>query len=583
MTNNFKLLTAEELISMQSTHFLQKCLTGIQGLDEVTNGGLPQGRATLICGSAGCGKTLLSMQFLVNGALQYDEPGVFMSFEESEDELTENFASLGVDLTDLTEKGQISLDYVHFDKSEITETGDYDLDGLFVRLAYAIDSIGAKRVVLDTIEALFSGLSNITILRAELRRLFRWLKDRGVTAIITGEQADGALTRHGIEEYVSDCVIVLNHNVVEQISTRRLRIIKYRGSAHGLNEYPFLIDEQGICVMPITSVGLNAAAPTTRLSTGIEQLDNMLGGGGLFVGSSVLISGSSGTGKTTLAAHIAHAACSHGERCLYFAFEESEKQLVRNLRSVGVDLSRWIDSNLLQCVCARPTLCGLEMHLVSMYKQITTFQPKLVVIDPVSNLSAVGNLAEVKIMLTRLFDFLKLQQITLIILDSASATQTEHTSVGVSSLIDTWIALRDIELRGERNRGLYVLKSRGTAHSNQIREFLLTSDGIDLLDTYSGEEGVLTGSARFVQVARETAESLRRIQETDRKQHELEQKRRKLESDILQLQVIFAAEEEELAEKLVQENAHLQASSAAKSHTSLLRKADLNKTIGEHR
>ncbi|CQR74936.1 Circadian clock protein kinase KaiC [Sporomusa ovata DSM 2662] len=457
---------------------LQKCPSGIEGLDEITCGGLPLGRASLVCGSAGCGKTMLSMQFLVNGALQYNEPGVFVSFEETEAELIQNFASLGIDLDDLCSKKKIMMDYVYIDKDQIEETGDYDLEGLFLRLDYAINSIGAKRVVLDTIEALFSGLSNTKILRAELRRLFRWLKDKGVTSIITGEQGSGTLTRHGIEEYVSDCVILLDHKVFKQISTRRVRIVKYRGSAHGTNEYPFLIDEQGISIMPITSIGLKSEALNSRVSTGIPRLNTMLGGEGFYVGSTVLISGTAGTGKTSVAAHIVDAACHRGERCLYFAFEESQSQIIRNMRSIGVDLDQWISENLLRLYAWRPTNIGLEMHLLSMHKKIAEYTPAIVVIDPITNLTEIANETDVKVMLMRLMDFLKMKNITTILLDLSDTTKLEATGVGISSLVDTWITLRDMELNGERNRGLHIIKSRGMAHSNQIREFVLTDKGI---------------------------------------------------------------------------------------------------------
>jgi circadian clock protein KaiC len=558
-----------------TAQLLKKCPTGIQGLDEVTFGGLPLGRASLVCGSAGCGKTLLAMQFLVNGARIYDEPGVFMSFEETETELAVNFASLGVDLNKLVEQKMISLDYVHVEKSEIAETGDYDLDGLFVRLDYAISSTGARRVVLDTIEVLFAGLSNVTILRAELRRLFRWLKDRGVTAIITGEQGVGTFTRHGIEEYVSDCVILLEHKVVDQISTRRLRIAKYRGSAHGTNEYPFLIDEQGICIMPITSVGLHASASTERISSGIARLDTMLDGQGFYVGSSVLISGTAGTGKTSLAASCVDAACGRGERCLYFAFEESRNQIIRNMKSIGIDLEQWVSQDLLEFHASRPTLFGLEMHLVNMFKKVNEFKPQIVVLDPISNLTAAGNFSDVKLMITRLLDFLKLQNVTTILLDLSNVSHTEQTGIGISSLTDTWIALRDIELNGERNRGLYLLKSRGMAHSNQIREFLLTNNGITLLDVYTGPEGVLTGSARYAQEAKETAQRLMRQQETVRKRRELERKRQQMEAAIADLKATYEAEQEELEKMITQEEAQAKAQMDNREQFAILRQADV--------
>ncbi|MGC7870891.1 circadian clock protein KaiC [Desulfosporosinus sp. SYSU MS00001] len=558
----------------QNIHGLTKCPTGIQGLDEITFGGLPKGRTALVCGSAGCGKTLLAMQFLVNGALDYQEPGVFMSFEENEVELRENFASLGIDLNDLETRKLVTIDHVYFDRDEITETGDYDLEGLFVRLNYAIDSIGAKRVVLDTIEALFSGLSQVNLLRSELRRLFRWLKDKGVTAIVTGEKGDGSLTRHGIEEYVSDCVLLLDHKVTDQVSTRRLRVVKYRGSAHGTNEYPFLIDEQGISILPITSVGLTNLTPTKRISTGISRLDAMLGGDGIYEGSAVLISGTAGTGKTSSAAHFANAACSRGEKVIYFAFEESEKQIVRNMASIGIDLQQWINNNLLQVVAARPTLLGLEAHLVSIYKKVTEFTPQLVVLDPISNLVAVGDFRSVKSMLTRLLDLLKLHKITVVLLDLSNLSSTENTDIGISSLTDTWISLRDIEINGERNRGLYILKSRGMAHSNQIREFVLTKNGIDLLDVYTGSEGVLTGSARYAQEAKEKAELVLRQEEILRKRRQITRKQQALETAIIDLKRNTESEIDELEKLIVQEERELTVKAQNKDDLAQHRKAD---------
>ena len=467
--------------SVKSQEGLPKCQTGIRGLDEITDGGIPKGRPTLVCGGAGCGKTLFAMEFLVRGAAQYNEPGVFMSFEESSEELTQNVASLGFDLNDLEARKMMYLDNVRIERSEIEETGEYDLEGLFIRLNHAIDSIGANRVVLDTVESLFGGLANESILRAELRRLFRWLKEKGVTAIITGERGENMLTRHGLEEYVSDCVILLGNRVEGQISTRRLRIVKYRGSAHGTNEYPFLIDEKGISVMPITSIGLQHDVSTERISSGIPRLDTMLGGEGYYRGSSILVSGTAGTGKTSIAAHFANAACSRGERCLYFAFEEAPSQITRNMRSIGIDLEPWMNQGLLDIYAVRPTIYGLEMHLVKMYKMVMEFKPEVVVIDPVTNLIAIGSDTEVKSMLARLIDFLKANQITAFFTNLSHGGSLEQTEFGISSLMDTWLLLRDIEIGGERNRGLYILKSRGMAHSNQIREFLLTDKGITLL------------------------------------------------------------------------------------------------------
>lgn len=526
---------------------MEKVLTGIQGLDEITNGGLPKGRPTLVCGTAGCGKTLLAMNFLVRGVLQYNEPGVFMAFEENAEELRKNFASLGFDLKGLSARKKILIDHVFIERSEIEETGEYDLEGLFIRLGHAIDSIGAKRVVLDTIEALFSGLSNTSILRAELRRLFRWLKDRGVTAIITGERGEGTLTRHGLEEYVADCVIVLDHRVVEQVSTRRLRIIKYRGTSHGTNEYPFLIDEKGISVLPITSLVLDHKVSNERISTGIPRLDMMMGGKGYYRGSSILVSGTAGTGKTSLGAFFAQAACQRGERCLYFALEESQNQIIRNMRSIGLNLEPWVKKGLLQFHSIRPTSFGLEMHLTSMHRWIESFKPQVVITDPITNLVSVSVGSELKSMLIRLIDYLKMKRVTALFtnLTSASGESLEHTDVGISSLMDTWLLVRDVESNGERNRGLYILKSRGMAHSNQIREFVITSKGIKLVDVYLQPEGLLIGTARIQKEVQERAASLMRRQEIGRKEREFELKRKTLQGQIAALQAELGSYEAE--------------------------------------
>ena len=525
---------------------LPKTSTGIAGLDEVTGGGLPRGRPTLVSGRAGCGKTLFAVEFLVRGATQFGEPGVFLAFEETAEELAQNVRSLGFDLKDLADRKKLLIDYVHVDRSEIEETGEYDLGGLFIRLGHAIDTIGAKRVVLDTIEALFGGLANSGVLRSELRRLFRWLKDKGVTAVITGERGEATLTRHGLEEFVSDCVIVLDHRVTEQLSTRRLRIVKYRGTVHGTNEYPFLIDEDGISVLPITSLGLRHVASQERISTGVPRLDAMLGGAGVYRGSSVLISGTAGTGKTSLAAQFADATCRRGERCLYFAFEESESQLARNMRSIGLDLTPWVKKGVLRVHATRPTAYGLETHLAALHKLVSGFQPRVVIVDPITNFLKAGTEGETEGMLTRLIDFLKDQQTTALFTSLTSGGVLEQSEVDISSLIDTWLLLRDIELGGERNRAMYILKSRGMAHSNQIREFLLTDHGVELKDVYVGPEGVLTGSMRLAQEAREQATVLSRQQEIERLQRDLERKRHALNAEISVQRAKFAAEEEEL-------------------------------------
>ena len=525
---------------------LPKCPTGIAGLDDVTGGGVPRGRPTLVCGNAGCGKTLLAIEFLVHGAMRFGEPGVFMAFEETEAELGQNVRSLGFDLAELADAGKLLLDHVRVEPSEIEETGEFDLEGLFVRLGHAIDSIGARRVVLDTIESLFGGLSNQAILRAEMRRLFRWLKDKGVTAVITGERGEGQLTRHGLEEYVSDCVIVLDHRVSEQVSTRRLRVVKYRGTAHGTNEYPFVIDERGVSVLPVTSLGLVHEVSEQRVATGVPGLDAMLGGRGYYRGSSVLVSGTAGVGKTSLAAYFADASCRSGERVLYLAFEESESQMIRNLRSVGLDLRPWLKKGLLAFQASRPTAWGLELHLLKVHKLVEEFAPSAVVVDPISNLISAGTAGDAHVMVLRLIDFLKGHGVTTLMTSlTSTGRDLEATELGLSSLIDTWILLRDIELGGERNRGLYVLKSRGMAHSNQIREFLLTNHGIELLDVYTGPEGVLTGSARVSQEAQERAKAVARREEAGRRQRDLVRRRHALEAQIAALRAEAVAAEEE--------------------------------------
>ena len=559
----------------QPRNTLPKAPTGIAGLDEITLGGLPRGRPTLVCGSAGCGKTLLAMEFLLRGARDYGEPGVFMAFEETQQDLAQNVRSLGFDLDKMIAENKISVDYVHVERAEIEETGEYDLEGLFLRLGLAIDTVGAKRVVLDTLESLFGGFSNEALLRAELRRLFRWLKDKGVTAIITGERGEGRLTRQGLEEYVSDCVILLDHRVREQVSTRRLRIVKYRGSTHGTNEYPFLIDEHGIHVLPLTSVGLDHAASSERISSGIPRLDAMLGGEGYFRGSSILVSGTAGTGKSSIAAMFADVTCRRGERCLYLASEESPQQIMRNMRSIGVDLSAWTKKGLLRLEASRPTLHGIEMHLAYIHKLVKDFEPQVVIVDPISNLSTAGTGTEAEAMLLRLIDFLKSRQITAMLVNlTAGGNATETTEVGVSSLIDTWILLRDIELAGERNRGLYVLKSRGMKHSNQIREFVVTAEGIKLEEVYIGPEGVLTGSMRAAQENRERAAAVARGQEAERKQRDLARRRAALEAQIAALRADFEAAEEESKRLAEQDQAHEQQISDERSAAALRRGAE---------
>ena len=477
---------------------IAKAPTGIQGLDEITGGGLPRGRPTLVCGGPGCGKTILAMEFLINGAERYGEPGVFMSFEESIDDLTLNFASLGLDPRPLAARRKIALDYVRFDPSEIQETGAYDLEGLFIRLEHAINSVKAKRVVLDTIETLFSGLSDTRLLRSELRRLFDFLRNKGVTVIVTGERGTGSLTRHGLEEYITDCVILLDHRVVEQNATRRMRVVKYRGSTHGADESPFFIDSTGLSVLPIASLGLQHRVSTSRVSSGVEGLDGMMGGKGYFRQSSILVSGTAGAGKTSLAGYFADAACRRGESALFFAFEESPAQIVRNLRSIGLDLAPWIRKGLLQIHSVRTTTSGLEGHLNAMHRLLQEFRPRVVVVDPITNLISVGTSMEVKAMLARLIDFMKVKQMTALFTSlTIDEGHTGGADIGISSFMDTWLMLRNVEVNGERNRIINVLKSRGMAHSNQVREFVMSKRGLTLIDAVRDKAGrVLIGSRR---------------------------------------------------------------------------------------
>jgi circadian clock protein KaiC len=533
---------------------LPKCPTGIHGLDEITLGGLPRGRPTLVCGSAGCGKTLLGMEFLVRGAMEFGEPGVCLSFEETAEELASNVASLGFDLASLIARKKLVIDHVYLDRSVIEETGEYDLEALFVRLGHAVDSIGAKRVLLDSVEALFAGLDNESVLRSELRRLFRWLKERNLTAIITGERGQATLSRHGLEEYISDCVILLDHQVTETVLTRRLRVVKYRGSTHGMNEYPFLIESDGISVLPVTSMYLKHVACNDRVSTGVPALDGMLGGKGYFRGNSILVSGTSGTGKTSLASHFVDAACARGERCVFFSFEESEDQLVRNMLSIGINLGRWVKKGLLHFHTVRPTSFGLEMHLVKIHKIIEEIKPTIVVVDPVTGLLHAGTESETRSILLRLIDFLKEKQITALIttLTSGSIAQ-EQTEIDISSLVDAWLLLRDIESGGERNRGLYILKARGLAHSNQIREFLLTNQGVELREVYLGEAGLLTGSGRVTQEAKDASAAMLARQEIERKQLLLQRKRMVLDAQIAALQLDLKTEEQESQQLIAQE------------------------------
>ena len=554
---------------------LPKTPTGIKGLDEITGGGLPRGRPTLVCGGAGCGKTLLAAEFLVRGATEFGEPGVLMAFEETEKELTANVASLGFDLAGLVRQKKILVDYVHIERGMMQESGEYDLEGIFVRLGHAIDSIGARRVVLDTLEVLFASLPDEAILRAELRRLFRWLKDKGVTAVITAERGRESLTRHGMEEYVSDCVLLLDHRVHDQIATRHLRVVKYRGAQHGTNEFPFLIGAEGISVLPITSLGLNHEVSSERIATGIPRLDAMLGGRGFYRGSSILLTGTPGTGKTSVAANFAQAAGRRGERTLFFSFEESPAQIVRNMKSIGLRLEPLVKRGLLRFHSQRPSHYGLEMHLATMFKEIAEFRPQVVVVDPITSLVELGTASEGKAMVTRLVDYLKAQQITTLF---TSLTEGGHTLVdnvaAVTAPMDAWLSLQDFEGNGERNRVFYVLKARGMAHSNQIREFLISDRGIDIVDAYIGVSGVLTGSARVAQSALEKAAVLAAQQEAAQLKREVERKRAAVERQISGLRADYETEAAELRRIADQVGTRTVLLGTERAASGLLRQAD---------
>ena len=556
-----------------------KVPSGIRGLDEITGGGLPKGRPTLISGGPGCGKTLFAMDFIARGILEYRDPGVFVAFEEKIEDLKKNFLPLGFDLDDLIRRKKLALDHIYIERSEIEEAGEYDLEGLFVRLGAAIDSVKAKRIAIDTIEALFSGFSNEAILRAELRRLFRWLKDRGVTAVITAERGDTRITRYGLEEYVADCVITLDHRVVNQIATRRLRVVKYRGSSHGTDEYPFLIGNDGVSVLPITSLSLNHGAPLERISSGIPRLDTMLGGKGYYRGSSVLVSGQAGTGKTSIVAASLDAACRRGEKCLFLLFEESENQVMRNMRSIGIDLEPWVKQGVLRFSAVRPTAYSLEMHLAIIFGMLREFRPGVLAIDPISNLYPVGDDLQVRSMLMRLIDYAKTEGITGFFTSLSSDSSptpfsTEPTSMHVSSLMDTWISLKNMEGSGERNRALSIIKSRGMAHSNQLREFVLSGGGIDLLDVYRGSEGVLFGSARAAQESREKAAQVARKGEIDRMRRDLERRRKIMEAEVAAIRDRFAREEEEAGLLIDRDTTREESMAHEREEMAALRRAD---------
>jgi circadian clock protein KaiC len=543
---------------MSSAQGISKSPTGIDGFDDLTLGGVPTGRPTLVCGSAGCGKTLFATTFLIHGARDYDEPGVFVTFEERPGDIVSNVASLGFALDKLVDDQKIAFEHIALDRAELEEAGDYDLEGLFLRLEAAIDSVGAKRVVLDTIESLFSVFSNEAILRAEIRRLFDWLKDKGLTTVITAERGEGSLTRQGLEEYVSDCVILLDHRVQNQVSTRRLRIVKYRGTAHGTNEYPFLIDQDGFSVLPVSSLGLNHKVSEDRISSGIADLDGMLAGGGFHRASSILVSGVAGSGKSSVAASFADAACAAGERALFFSFEESADQSVRNMKSIGIDTSRWIKADKLRFISTRPTFYSLEMHLAVMLREVTKFDPSLVVLDPISSFLESGDRMEIQSMLLRVVDFLKSRGVTAVFTHLMHGQEGRvETDAGLSSVMDAWVLLLNREVSGEFNRELYLLKARGLSHSNQVREFIMSDEGIKLVPPYLGESGALTGSARKNEEARSRRAEMRRRAGLAKAQQQIEQKRRRAKAQMEALQAELDADEIELKAMTEDEDAYL--------------------------
>jgi len=561
------------------TRELQKIPSGIKGFDDITGGGLPKGRPSLISGGPGCGKTLFAMEFIIRGIADYEEPGVFVAFEENIEDLKKNFKSMGFDLDDLVRQKKLVLDHIAIDRCEIEETGEYDLEGLFIRLGSMIDEVGAKRVAIDTLETIFSGFANEGILRSELHRLFHWLKGRGVTAVVTGERGDRSITKYGLEEYVADCVITLDHRIMNQIATRRLRVVKYRGSIHGTDEYPFLISSDGISVLPITSLSLTTRASEERISAGIPRLDTMLGGKGFYRGSSILVSGQAGTGKTSLAARFIDAACRRGEKCLFFISEESESQLTRNMLSIGINLEPWVKSGLLKFHAVRPTAYSLEMHLSVMLKLIGEFRPRVIAVDPISNLYPIGDDIQVRSMLMRLIDFAKSLQITGFFTSLSNDPDTgaysiEPTEMHVSSLMDAWLILKNVEGNGERNRAFSIIKVRGIAHSNQLREFVMSKDGIQLLDVYKGREGVLFGSARMAQESSEIIERLNKTEEIKRKKRELESKRKLMENGIALLKEQYARDEEEMKILISQDISREKAAEQTKKEIAARRQVD---------
>jgi len=534
---------------------LTKALTGIKGFDEITDGGLPRNRPTLLCGNTGCGKTVMSMEFLVHGAVQFSEPGVFFSFEETVDELVTNMESIHIDMEKLIREKKIYIEYLESGKSQVAQAGRYDLEGLFMRLQNAIQKVDAKRVVLDSMDALFYGLDK-EILRTEVKRLFKWLKEKGVTSLITSEINEQFVTKTGLEQFVADCVITLDSRVIDQTTTRRLRIVKMRGSGHGINEYPFMIDGAGVSILPVMSQMANQNLTNNRISSGIKDFDGMLDGKGYFEGSSILISGSAGTGKTSIAISLINETCKNNMKGLYCAFEESTSQLTRNMRSIGLDIQPYIASGLLKLYSSRPTIQNLELHLISIQNIIEEFKPQILILDPVTNLMSEGINSEIRQMLAHFVDFLKSKNITTLFTAAITleSIKSNPSDEGISAMMDTWILVRDIELNSERNRGIYVLKSRGMNHSTQVREFVITDEGIKLLPIYVSPHGILTGTSKLEETLRQEEERKLFENKIKIREHELEIKREIMENNISLLKTEFNAELEMLSQAKMERN-----------------------------
>ncbi|MBA3285861.1 MAG: circadian clock protein KaiC [Nitrosopumilus sp.] len=568
----------------QKSKPLKKCPTGIIGLDEITFGGLPKNRCTLICGGAGSGKSIFGIEFVIRGAEFYKEPGLFVAFEENEEELNQNITSLGFNIKELIDSNLLVLDYVHIDRAEFKEIGSYNLDGLFIRLSDSIDRFKIKRVVLDTIEVLFGNFTNEIILRSELQRLFRWFKEKNVTVVVTAEQGVNTFSRYGLEEYVADCVILLDNRMHQQISTRRLRVAKYRGSSHGNNEYPFIINDSGISIIAITSIKLDYPVSNKHVSSGIKQLDTMFGDKGFYSGSSILVSGAAGNGKTSIAASFSNGTCELGKKCFYFTLDESVDQIIRNMNSIGIDLSQWINKDLLRFHAINPYTAGLEAHLADIQRLTNEFNPSVVIIDPIANLKILGPLNEVQGILSILVNFFKNKQITTMFTSLVPEEKFGYVvEEGISNLMDTWVFLQYIHGEGERNRGISILKSRGMSHSNQLREVILSDKGIHLQNVYIGQDKVLAGSARLVQATKLEIENSNRESELKHRERQIEITRKSLEAQISALHETLEDAKEEAIHLNEQKGNIYKLLEESRIEISKMRMADISSPKGSKR